>query len=299
MNATSQNISMRDALLALAVIASWGFNIAIIRIGALEMPPLFLLSMRFFLCILIFAPFAKRVDAAMVKNVIIYASLYVVAHLGLLFMGAQYISASLVGLILQMGPAFALILGFWFHNERFGLKTTIGIILSFIGVFMILYQPGAHFSIFGAILILLSAFCWVAGSLRMRQVQNLDLATMTFISHVFAAPIILILSFLLEDGQIESISTANWNWVGFILIYQVLAMSYALYLWKELMRRNPVHQLTGFLVMQPLFVVLFGAALLGEMLNTHEIMGGAVLLAGVVIIVVRKMQKKQVLTEDL
>jgi drug/metabolite transporter (DMT)-like permease len=164
---------------------------------------------------------------------------------------------------------------------------------------MILYQPGGSFSYLGAGMILMSSLCWAAGSLRMRHVQNLDLATMTVCSYAFAAPIIGFLSLLFEDNHVESLYSANWNWIGFILLYQVLAMSYALYLWKELMRRNPVHQLTAFLVMQPLFVVIFGTALLGESLNTNEIIGGVVLLVGVVIIIARKIQKSKKRTEAL
>jgi O-acetylserine/cysteine efflux transporter len=109
---TKALITPRDALLALLIIASWAFNITIIRAGALEMPPLFLLSIRFVLGAIVFLPFVKKIDAVMIRNVLIYTSLYVVGHLGLLYAGAFYISASLTGLILQMGPAFALILGF-------------------------------------------------------------------------------------------------------------------------------------------------------------------------------------------
>ena len=287
------HITFQDGLLALVIIASWAFNITLIRIGALEMPPLFLLFIRYGLGTLIFLPFMVRTDWKTLKNLALYALVYVVSHLGLLYLGSLYISASLVGLIIQMGMPFGLLLGFIFYGERFGLKTTMGITLSFIGIFIILYKPVENFSYLGAFLILGSAFCWASGSLLMRRVEKVDLPTMTVISYALATPIIGALSYFIEDNQVQGFMNANHYWIGGILVYQIFLMSMALYFWKNLMSRNPVHQLTAFLVLQPLFVVLFGWLLLGETLTHTEMLGGFVILIGVVIITFRRIKKSE------
>ena len=289
---TSEHISLRDGLLALLIVTSWAFNIAIIRIGALEMPPLFLLFIRFGIGALVFMPFMKKIDRETFLNLALYALFYVIAHLGFLYIGSLYMQASLVSFILQMGMPFALLLGFIFYHERFGLKTAIGILTALCGVGIILYQPIEQFSVVGALLLLASAFCWGAGSLCMRRVESVDLATMTAVSYGLATPCIGLISYLVEDDQLSGLMSANHYWIGFILLYQIFFMSYALYLWKGLMSRNPVNQITAFSVLIPLLTVVFGYLLLGETLSIKEVIGGGVLIAGVAIIILRRIQKK-------
>lgn len=273
--------------MALAIVAGWALNITIIRVGAIEMQPLFLLFIRYSLGALIFLPFMKNVDKKTFINLALYAICYVVLHLGFLFIGALYLQASLSGLIMQMGMPFALLIGYLFYGEKFGPATAFGIVLAFSGILMIMYKPVENFSYLGAFLVLASAFCWAAGSFLMRRVEDVDLPTLTVVGYSVAFPIIGAMSYIIEDNQVESLLNANHFWIGFILTYQIILMSMAIYFWKGLMSRNPAHELTAFLVLQPLFVVLFGWLLLGETLGTSEILGGAVLLSGVVVITIR------------
>ena len=67
-------MTFRDILIALGIVALWGLHIVVIRIGALEVPPLSLLTMRFGLCVLLFLPFAKRINGTEIKNLFLYAA---------------------------------------------------------------------------------------------------------------------------------------------------------------------------------------------------------------------------------
>lgn len=295
MNAQSYNgISLRDVMLALAVTALWGLHFTVIKIGAHEIPSLFLLVVRFSIACLIFLPFIKRIDAAHWRDIASYTIPYLVIHLGTLFVALNYTDAGLSSIILQLGLPFSIILGWIFFKERFGLKTLIGLILSFVGVIILVYQPlNPHFSILGAALLVLSSVGWAVGALRMRSIQDVDFINMTFYSHIIALPFAILGTLIFETGQIEHLQNANMLNLSFVLFYQVIVMSACLFLWKGLMHRNPVFIITPFTMLVPVFGVICGMVFLAETLDSKTVIGGFITLLGVLIITVRKIQKAE------
>ena len=293
-------MSLRDIALALFIIALWGMNLVVIRIGALEIPPLTFLTIRLALCSLMFMPFFKRLDGTQFKNLFFYAIPYITVHLGTLFIGLKFTPSALSGLILQLEIPFLVLIGWLFLGERFGLKTFIGILLAMIGVITIIYQPqGAEpIGYLGPLLLVTSALAWAVGSIRMKYIQDLDFATMTGGSHAIALPFIAALACLIEDNHWQNLLAANQLTFSFVMFYQVIVMSLCLYWWKGLMNRNPAYKVSIFIVLLPLFTVLFGILVLNETLSANAVIGGAIALAGVAIVTVRKSQKSAPLPEE-
>lgn len=293
----SENISLRDGLIALSVVALWGLHVVVIRIGALEIPPLLLLSIRFAIVTAVAAFFFTKLPKEKIKNIAIYTVFYLVLHLGTIFVGLKYISASTGGLILQTEVPFAILLGWLLLGEKFGLKTMLGLLLAFAGVLIIIYQPGGAqiegFTYLGAFLLLASSFFWAVGAIRMRNIEGIDFWTMTFYSHIIALPFVIGLTAIFESDHWNAVMNANHLTLGIVLFYQVVLMTICLYTWKNLMVRNRAYQVTVFMLLQPIFSVVFGAMILGESLGVKTLIGGGVALLGVVVVTMRKMQKAQ------
>lgn len=295
MNAQSYNgISFRDVTLALVVTALWGVHFSVIKIGAHEIPSLFLLVIRFSVASLIFLPFVKRMDRAHWRDLISYTIPYLVIHLGTLFVALKYTDAGLASIILQLGLPFSIILGWVFYKERFGLKTLIGLFLAFGGVLILVYQPlNPHFSALGAGLLVISAIGWAVGALRMRNIQDVDFYNMTFYSHLIALPFAIAATFIFESGQWEQLQKADPLSLSFVLFFQIVLMSICLFIWKGLMHRNPVYIITPFTMLVPVFGVISGILILGEVLDSKTVLGGVITLLGVMVITIRKIQKSE------
>ena len=294
----AENISLRDAMLALGVVALWGLHIVVIRIGATEIPPFLLLTLRFSIVAAIGIFFLRKLSADKIKAIFLYTIFYMVLHLGTIFLGLKYTPSSIGGLILQTQVPFAILLGWFFFGERFGVKTFAGLLMAFIGVMIIIYQPAGstaaqNFSYFGALTILASAFFWAVGSLRMRFIQDVGFIDMTLYSHLIALPFALLLTLVFESDHIEAIKAANPFTLGGVLAYQVILMSLCLFLWKGLMVRNKAYQVTSFSLLQPIFAVGFSILLLSEDIDAKTIIGGAVALCGVGVVTLRKIQKSE------
>lgn len=286
-------MALRDALLALGIVALWALNVTFIRVVGLEAPPLLILGIRFALVALLFLPFARPfarpIARADLKNVLIYAFFYLILHLGALFIGLKYIDAGTGGLILQSQVAFAVLIGWVFYGEKFGVKTAGGLVLALGGVVLILAQNElGQASWLGSALVVISALSWATGSVRMRGIKEMNFTTMSFYSHLLAAPVILALSALFESNHIERLEQANhWSLSG-IIVYQAVLMTLCLYWWKGLMNRNRVYKVTSFVLLQPIFTVIFGLLLLGESPSLMALIGGALAFGGVVIVTLRR-----------
>jgi O-acetylserine/cysteine efflux transporter len=114
-----------------------------------------------------------------------------------------------------------------------------------------------------------------------------DVGPLTLIAWIaaFSVPPLFLISFILEDGQIDALATADWRAYGSILYLAVPSSVVAYGLWYRLLRRHPVHQVVPFMLLIPVFAVISSILLLGESLSWIEMLGGALTIGGVAVIV--------------
>lgn len=288
-------MSARDIGLAILIMALWGLHYVVIRMGALEIPPMLLISLRFSLCALFFIPFAQKLSKDMLKNVFIYAMAMQTLHMGFLFAGLAQVDAAIGAIIMKAGVPFSIIIAWLFFKERFGLKTFAGLSMAFIGGFMVLYAPhvDTNITIAGTIFLILSALFWAIGSVRLKYVDALNFPTLMGHAFLFAAPFVILASLIFEENHIEHLKNADHTLLVFVLGYQVFLMSATHYWWKNLISRNPVYLVTPFSILTPIFGILCGVLILGEALSSQTVIGGLVALGGLSIIIWRKAQREK------
>lgn len=74
---------------------------------------------------------------------------------------------------------------------------------------------------------------------------------------------------------------------GAVFYTAVMSSIVAYGLWYGLLRRHPVSRLAPLSLLVPVGAVVLGIVLLGESLNAHVLGGGAMVIAGVALIVIR------------
>jgi O-acetylserine/cysteine efflux transporter len=288
----------RDILLALLVIFTWGIHFPVIKLGTNEVSGLILVTLRFVLTGLLFLPFCKSLTRSQFKNILIFSGLYYMGHLPILFVATSYLESATIALIMQSQVPMAIIFGWVLCGEKFGWRTLSGLVLAFVGLFFIFGSPDIT-SILGLVLTLLSAMFWALGSIQMRKIHDIDMPSMTAYSCLLAAPITATLSFFFDHNQVAQIAQANWIHLGFTLAYQVCLMSFMMYIWKQLLSRNPVQSVTAFSLLQPIVAVISAHFMLGEKLSGFAIFGGVLAMCGVGIIMLRNVQKHKQHLHDI
>lgn len=284
-------LSSRDLALTLLVTALWGLHAPIMKLGVETIDPIALNTIRFTLTALLFLPFARKISMQNFIKLIPVSLFFVCGNLIFAYLSLTYITSNSFVMITQIGQPIMLLLAYIFFKERFGLLTSIGITIALLGLAVVFGAPDIITSPRGAILACMAATSWCLGSLAMKRTGDIAPASFLAYAYLMAAPVAFMASYFLESEQITHILNANIGTLSFVLAYQVILMGAMTVVWNGLMARNPAQLVAPFMMLQPLFAIVGSYYILGEKLNANILWGGLVVLAGIGIINIRKLQK--------
>jgi len=118
MSALPDTLSFRHALLAIAVMAVWGINFVVIRVGLNELPPLLFATLRFAFALFPAVLFLRRPAVAW-SNLAAYGLLIGGGLFGLLYIGMNgHITPGLASLVVQAQVFFTIALAAYLNAER-------------------------------------------------------------------------------------------------------------------------------------------------------------------------------------
>jgi O-acetylserine/cysteine efflux transporter len=281
-------IESRDLALLLGMNLIWGLNLIASKVGVGQFPPIFFTALRFASLALFLLPML-RIHRGQMTYLCAAALLTGPASFALLFAGIYLAEdAATVAIATQMGVPFSTLLSVWLLGETIRWRRTLGIALAFAGIVIIAFDPRVILYWEGLMLVVGSCFVSALGLIflkRLRDIKPLELQS--FVALV-GGSMLLILSFGLESGQMDAIRNANWQGWTALAFTTLLSSLVAHTAWYYLVARYPVTSLSPLTLLSPLFGILFGVTLLDDQLTPRMLLGGAVTLAGVLIVVVRE-----------
>ncbi|MBW2609997.1 MAG: DMT family transporter [Deltaproteobacteria bacterium] len=290
-------------LLVIALI--WGANMAIIKIGARELPSLFMACLRSLVASVCLYIWMKA------KGIVIFPSGRVLLHgivigllfgteFGLIYVGLEYTLASRTYILLYTAPFFvALGAHFLLQDDRLNHWKAGGLILSFMGVVTLFLRELGSFSLStlpGDLMALLSGALWGCTTVYIKKYlsnQTVPLQTL-FYQVLFSTPMLFILSIALENPIFFRFSLIS----GFSMFYQCIIVAFISYLvWFELIHRYPVSLLHAFSFFTPVFgVFLSGAVILDEPISPGLIIALILVSLGMVFVNFRPSPKSSLKT---
>ncbi len=273
-----------DLILATIVPLLWGFCFTMAKPASQHFPPLFMVAGVFcFVFILYTLLFPGRFDTPFWPGMLM-ASCAGSLQMIPLFIGLANIEASFAVLILQAQVPIAVIAAALINREAISPGRFLGIIVAFLGVAAIAGLPEHRPSIVAVGLVLLGAGIWAIGQTLIRRVGRDQPTKLYRLVATHSAPQLLVGSLLLETGQWASVTSATpQQWASFALLACV-GSAFGNLLWYTLLRRVRVDQATPFLLLMPVVGVLASAFVLGEQLTVAHLIGGALILAGLAIV---------------
>jgi len=274
-------------LMFLAVMAIWGFNYVVVKWSVTDFPPLLFVALRFTIVAAMLLPFAAMPRGrwrAMCGLVLTLG----VAHFAFMYTGLVLTPASTAALIQQLQVPFAAVLAAIFLGERLSLRRLLGMVVTLIGVTIVIGQPDLTAPWWSQGLILLGSCCWATSAVQLKKMTDLSSNTLNGWMAALAAPLVFLLSFLLEDGHVEAIATITWR-AAFGLVYNTMVVVLIAYrFWYFLLDRYDVNQAMPFTLLQPPLAVAFGALFLAEPVGWSLLIGGVIVLAGVALVVLKR-----------
>jgi O-acetylserine/cysteine efflux transporter len=281
----ADNVPLRHVLLAVAVMAVWGSNFVVIRIGLDHLPPLTFAALRF---VLVFFPAMLVIKRPSVqwRNLAAYGLLIGGGQFGLLFIAMNgHVTPALASLVVQMQVFFTIGLAAVLSAERVRPFQLAALAIAVVGLALIVAHTDAMTTPLGLILVLLAALSWAGSNIVIRSTPQVDMLSYV----VWAAPfsvVPLVAAALVFEGPsamltgIVQADAATWSAVLWQAVGNTL-FGYAV--WGWLLGRYPVASIAPMTLLVPVFGIACSALFLGEPLQSWKLEAMALVMLGLFI----------------
>lgn len=207
------------------------------------------------------------------------------------FLGLQYVSAGVGRLIMFLYPTLVVVLSALFLNKQPTLKELAALAITYSGIALVLSSqvaaaPQSRLFVFGALLIFSSAMCYavylVTGSQLVRRVGSMRFTAYTMI--VSAAPAIAQFCVLESSAALE-LPAQLW-WIAVLLAIACTALPVLLV--AEALKRIGANHFALIGALGPVTTVLADFFLLDGALSPAQMVGGALVISGVLLVSVNR-----------
>jgi O-acetylserine/cysteine efflux transporter len=283
----------RDIFIALLVPIVLGFGFVIAKPAMQYFPPYLLMGMRFTIPALILVwwfPLPKGLYLDLFKVSFIGSTL----QYGLTYTGLNIIDASSAILLVQLEVPFGIVIAFFLLKEIPTLKNIVGLVIAFIGVFILTGAPNLEGKYVGVLLTMSGAFTWALGAVMAKPLSKKigAFALMTWLC-VFSGPMLLFVSLMFDGNPMPYILSANLNsWLTVIFLgFFMQPVGYAA--WYYVLKKYPVNKVMPVLLILPVTGLITSIFLLGEDPPKQVFIGGLVIISGVGAILFTRSKKKE------
>ena len=272
----------RHALLALAVVAVWGTNFAVIKSALSHLPPFTFATLRFLFAFLPAAFFLKRPQVPW-RNLAAYGILIGVGQFGVLYFAMDgRISPGLASLVVQSQVFFTIGLAIWLKGERLNFRQGIALVLAAAGLAVILSNVDAVTTSVGLGLVLVAALSWALGNMVQRATPEAPSLAFVVWASLFSVPPLLVLALVFEGAPAMVSAVATMTPVVWAeLLYQSFGNTLFGYAaWGWLLARHPAAVVSPWALLVPVFGLTASALALGEPLPPWKLAAAALVIGG-------------------
>src|SRR5438477_8427766 len=286
-------LERKDAMSAIQIVCAvavpllWGYQFVAIKVGVTEFPPLFFLALRFLAIALLLVPFVKKPTRQQFGPIAAISIFLGGLNFGLFYVGLGLGSGSMSAVAYQLATPFTILLAWPLLAERPSLTTSAGVLLAFVGVVVLAAGPGLSANALPLLLVVGAAFAFAVSNVLTKRYGPFDALTLMGWSSLLTVPQVMLMSLLLEHGQLASLITADERgW---------LALAYTIFiggivgfgLWFWLIARCTMGRVAPFGLLLPVFAVISSVLFLGDRMTPKLIVGGLLAISGVAITQVR------------
>ena len=207
------------------------------------------------------------------------------------FLGLQYVSAGAGRLIMFLYPTLVVILSAFFLSKTPTKRELAALAITYAGIALVLSSqisaaPEGRLFMFGALLIFSSAMCYavylVTGSRLVKRVGSARFTAYTMI--VSTAPAVVQFCVLESPAALDLPANLWWLAVALATVCTVLPV----FLVAEALRRIGANHFALIGALGPVTTVLAELFLLGGALSAAQLIGGALVISGVLLVSVKR-----------
>ncbi len=285
----------------------WSFSFIWTRVAILSFPPMTLITLRLILAsVLLFGvlKLTKRFQLIQRKDLTLFLLLALfepfLYYVGETF-GLTMLESTPAAVIISTIPLFAPVFAFIFLRERIGWTTILGIVISLIGVFFVIYDQGSGFSAnpTGVALMFLAVFSAICYATILKKIPgNYSSMSIIFYQSLLGLIYFIPTFFLTDFFTIQSIKVSNQSLLALFLL-AIFASVIAFILFAGAVRQVGVTRTNVFVNLIPVFTAILSWLILGELLTTWKWIGIAVVVFGLFVSQWHNYKNNRSSTEDI
>jgi len=283
-------MALRDFLLMILVCFVWAAHTVVSKlvVSDLEIPPLFYAAIRFGIVALLAIPWLLPAPRPRWR-ILVVGFLMGGGGFALFFLGIKTASPSTAAVVSQLGLPMTTLLSVFMLGERIFWRRGLGIVLTFIGGVIVMWDPGSGFPLsLGLILILGSALTGSLAAVMMKQIGGVrPLQFQAWIGMASVVPLTA-LTLSLETGQISKATEAGWTFVAALMFSALIVSLIAHSIYYGLIGKYPANLIAPLTIMNPLLTVVLGILVTGDQFDGRMALGTSIALCGVLIIALRR-----------
>lgn len=281
-------MTVRHTLLALVVVVIWGLNFLVIDFGLDDVPPFVFVALRFFFVAIPAIFFIPR-PAIGWKNLILIGVFLSLGQNCMLYLSLVLgMPPGLASLLLQAQVVLTVIVSAIVLRERPTRQQLLGIVIGMLGLAIVVVGHGQAAPWLPAVVILLGALSWAIGNVLARRAQAASgLSLVVWSGVVVPLPSILLASVV--DGPavvVHSLTHLSWPAILSTLFTVVFSSFVGFGIWNTLLARYSTGAVVPFTLLVPVVGIVAAWVVVHEQPSLSQIVGGAIMLAGLAIAVV-------------
>ena len=276
---------VRHLLILLFIMVAHGSAFPIAKIVLNDsVPPILMASLRMGMVLIILIPFwkfrlpeKKYWPPVIAFSICMGVMVYVFMNLSLYY--STFISPVILGS--QLAIPFGILASAIMIKENISFKKWLLILLAFVGILIIFFDPQLANNLLGLFFASLMALSFGLAQVYSRQLKELDTSLINAFIGLFGFVILFIISFMIEGNilsNIKSINVSSWMLISYqAIIVSLCAHLLMFYLYKF----YTVGKIFPFYSLFPIFGILLTYLIFGEVPTILFIIGGTIVICSV------------------
>jgi O-acetylserine/cysteine efflux transporter len=287
------SFSATDLSAALVMNLLWGMNLIAVKMGVDLIQPLTAAFLRQVFVMLICLPMLRIVPGRM-RELIALGLLagglfYVIVNLSL----SVSTNVSALAIAGQMGAPFALILAVIFLGERIARYRIGGMVLAFLGVMTLVFDPHAFDERLGLALTVLGSLVWAICSLIQRRLNGVPVLTIYAWVGLMGTVSLLPVALLAEPqamAHVPSLPLSTFGWVAFSALGSTVIGQGTM---SWLLQRHTVSSVVPLTLFSPVVAVIVSSLWFHTRLTPLMMTGGVLVMIGIAIVTIRTARARE------
>jgi drug/metabolite transporter (DMT)-like permease len=200
----------------------------------------------------------------------------------------DFVDPGAASLLAQAGTIYAIALGVLWLKERFTRWQVAGALVAVCGAIIVALQPGDFFRI-GSLMMLAGAFAYQLHTVLVKRFGGgIDMVNFFFF-RLLCVTLFLLAGTLLQGALSQGLFTVpDWRGLGIVMLVGLVDVVFSRTLYYRVLRGINVSLFAVVMTLSPVLTTLWTYLLFGVRPGMQQLIGGAVVFCGVMILALRR-----------